>query len=239
MKIICLGFFITIFLGISGCRVSSEEVFKAMKKGNDQVVKKYILSNQNINIQNKQGQTLLMLAIYHKKKEIIDLILQKKPNPNVIDKDGWSTLTWCVLNNDFITLEKIMPYVKNVHQIDIYSYTPLIWATHKDYYEIVRVLLSHPTIKINYETKQGYTSLNQSVVGGNIKIIELLIKGGADINFINNQNMTALDYAFKELKSERNDLNENEKKSYLSRRTKIIDFLKKHGAKTSVELKTK
>jgi ankyrin repeat protein len=65
----------------------------------------------------------------------------------------------------------------------------------------------------------GWNALHYAAVGGHKEIAELLIAKGADVNAKGDAGDTPLDWAIQ------------------LKRTEIADFLRKHGGKTSEELK--
>ena len=72
---------------------------------------------------------------------------------------------------------------------------------------------------VNVKDKRGYTPLHLAAYFGKKEIAELLIAADADVNVKSKRGLTPLDYAIRREKPE------------------ITDLLRKHGAKTSEELK--
>jgi cytohesin len=72
---------------------------------------------------------------------------------------------------------------------------------------------------VNAKDGGGWTPLHHAAYGGHKEIFEILIANGADVNAKMEDDDTPLDMAIKR------------------RRTETADLLRKHGGKTSEELK--
>ena len=74
--------------------------------------------------------------------------------------------------------------------------TPLMVATLNGHIEVVKLLLTHPNIKVNLKDHQGRTALMQSAILGNSGIFKLLIeRDDIDVNLKDLDGKTAYDYA--------------------------------------------
>jgi ankyrin repeat protein len=72
---------------------------------------------------------------------------------------------------------------------------------------------------VNAKTDDGWTPLHFAAVNGHKEIVELLIAKSANVNAKNSSGETPLDWAIEKT------------------HTEIADLLRKHGGKTSEELK--
>ena len=80
--------------------------------------------------------------------------------------------------------------------------TALISASERGHVEVVKELLEHTDIDVNYKNERGGTALLEAIVLGNgseshKKVIQMLIDHGADVNMANKENITPLQYAEK------------------------------------------
>ena len=92
----------------------------------------------------------------------------------------------------------------------------MIQATNKHRKEIVELLIAKGA-DVNVKDKQGSTTLHWAAYHGHKEIAELLIAKGANVNAKTKIGRTPLDAAFPH--------------------PEIADLLRKHGGKTSEELK--
>ena len=97
---------------------------------------------------------------------------------------------------------------------DNFNSTPLHKAAY-DHEEIL-VLLIDKSADINAKDINGNTPLHNASIKGHIKIVEILVGKGANVNAKTDNGRTPLDFTNGD----------------------IADLLRKHGAKTSEELKT-
>uniref|UniRef100_A0A0K0EYJ4 Osteoclast-stimulating factor 1 n=1 Tax=Strongyloides venezuelensis TaxID=75913 RepID=A0A0K0EYJ4_STRVS len=81
------------------------------------------------------------------------------------------------------------------NSLDKSSATPLFWASHSGYDDIVKLLLSINNIDLNNKNKMGDTALHAAAWKGRGKIVEMLVEAGADLHIKNNDNMKPVDLA--------------------------------------------
>jgi ankyrin repeat protein len=109
----------------------------------------------------------------------------------------------------------------DVNTKNVLGYTPLHFAAEQGHNEIVELLIANGA-DVNARNQWGRTPLHQAANGHN-EIAELLITKGADVNAKIEDGGTPLDMAIF-LKQTLNH-------------TETADLLRKHGGKTSAELK--
>ncbi|KAK8792494.1 hypothetical protein WA588_004989, partial [Blastocystis sp. NMH] len=84
--------------------------------------------------------------------------------------------------------EAVMDLIENGTDINILDddrRTPLHWASASKNTELVRYLLSIPTIQVNAQDESGYTPLMCAVSAGREETVSLLLAAGADVNMEN------------------------------------------------------
>jgi len=96
--------------------------------------------------------------------------------------------------------------------------TPLHWAAWRGRKEIAELLIAKGA-DVNVKNKDGGTPLHNAAWKGHVEIAKLLIVKNADVNAKDVEGQTPLDWAEEEKHKE------------------IADLLRKHGGKTSEELK--
>ncbi|MDB4712759.1 ankyrin repeat domain-containing protein [bacterium] len=116
----------------------------------------------------------------------------------------------------------------DVNAKDKYGLTPLHHAAWQGRNEIVELLIANGA-DVNAKDVDGGTPLHEAASDGRKEVVELLIDNGADVNVKDDRGMTPLDWAEG---VSRRDLPEVK-----ASKKGIADLLRKHGAKTSGELK--
>ncbi|CAB0044791.1 unnamed protein product [Trichogramma brassicae] len=110
-----------------------------------------------------RSQTPLYWAVSYWNKKAVELLLKRGANPNLADADGFAAL-----------------------HILCYSSWDLVENFLKMNAEIGQ------TVNINIQSTVGNTPLHLAVSQGNEKVVELLLRQGADPNLANNDGGTAL-----------------------------------------------
>lgn len=87
--------------------------------GNIDLVKKiYSLYPENIDKQDEDGLTCLMIAINREKKEIVELLLLSGANPNIIDNKGKNALFYAAEKGDVEIKEMLEEDGADIHLVD-------------------------------------------------------------------------------------------------------------------------
>jgi len=92
-------------------------------------------------------------------------------------------------------LEEVKFYLKNgvnPNVRDKAGFTPLHYAAEKGDESIVMALLLHPNIEVNSKTNTGKTPLLLASENGHGKVVNELLKSGADVNIVDNWESSAL-----------------------------------------------
>lgn len=77
--------------------------------------------------------------------------------------------------------------------------SPLHVACYQGYFEVAKLLLSHPGVELNGLNIDGNTPLMSAAAKGNEKIVALLLEKGANVNLKNGRGETAADVARKRI----------------------------------------
>ena len=129
-------------------------------------------NNEIINQKNKDGFTLLILASYKGKSEIVDYLLQNGAEVNAVSDMG-SALMAAVVKNNFEIIEKLVRAGANLNLTDSAHCTALHLAVQFGNIDSVAFLLSHNADKTKLDSK-GKTAFEYAVFSGNEEIINLL-----------------------------------------------------------------
>ena len=153
----------------AGADVNSGALPLAVSKDYVRTIKKLISKGALINALDNTGRTALHSAVEYDKNEIIEFLLEKGANPNILsgNSDGY------------------------------YNYdcaSSLMSAVGRDKINIVKLLLANRADP-NLTCKNGQNALRLAMAKGNNEILDLLIKAGGNVKAIDEAGETNLMYA--------------------------------------------
>ncbi|CAB0040199.1 unnamed protein product [Trichogramma brassicae] len=211
----------------------------ACKSGCDEIVKKFLELGQDPNcIVRETGDSALHLALRHKQREVVQLLLRNHADPNWANKKELTPLhIICRGDNDVELFEEFFKITNEIQQTvqvearDIWGRTPLHWAVHYRHMELVDLLLrrgadvnskdagehsclhfigdidvAHDvtekffeicgkiqlTVQVNALNKLGNTPLHLALRNDKQKMVECLLRNGADPNIADAGGFTSL-----------------------------------------------
>jgi hypothetical protein len=113
---------------------------------------------------------------------------------NEKNKDGWIALHDAAHHGEFENVKVFVQHDLNcVNELDNYKRTALHEAAYaeyaknkaEDYFKIINYLLDHGS-KIDAQDKDGFTALHSATRCGHLRIVQILIERGANINIVDN-----------------------------------------------------
>ena len=147
---------------------------------------------------------LIQYVIIYEKNKLLELLIEKECNIDVLDIDNRTLLHYVIKFNNFKMLNKLLEYnniyigVSLLNIKDKDGNTPLHYSIILKNYEMTKEILKY-NIDFNIQNNNSYTSFQLSVYQKNIKIIELFfsknIINHIDINYRINTGETVLHIA--------------------------------------------
>lgn len=171
--------------------------------GNLDLMELLIEKGAYINVKDKDGNTALMYAACEGRVDVVKWLIGKGAYINVKGHDNKTALIYAS-SKDKPEVVKVLLSIKdidvNVICDGIYGYSALTCAASCGYLETIKALLSSDKIDINaLDEWDGKNALMQAAGEGYLKIVELLLSAGADVNIKTKKctrpNNTALIYA--------------------------------------------
>lgn len=176
-------------LFIRACRLDAVEIVKyllsknkagislvgfitAVLEGSYNVVNLLVSKIKNINFVTEQGFSLLLIATDSNQYKIMELLLKKGADPNIISLDKRAPLHMASQKNiSYVKL--LLEYGANVNVLDKDNWTPLRQSIVCKKYDITKLLLQNGANDdvIDYKNKTPY---DYAIFSENTKLIKLL-----------------------------------------------------------------
>ncbi|MCS3531915.1 ankyrin repeat domain-containing protein [Chryseobacterium sp. JUb7] len=179
-----------------------------VKKNDISAVKSAFGNGANINYQDKNGRSLLLIATINKQLEMVKLLVSYKADVNLQDHQSDSAFLYAGASGQ---TELVKLFLKNGARFDIfnrYNGTALIPACERGHVETVKVLVSTKGFPVNHVNRLGWTALMEAVILGNggkkyQEIVSILKENGADLSIPDKEGKIPLQHAkdlgFKEI----------------------------------------
>lgn len=185
-----------------------ERLFEAVVGKEIDIVRELLNSGADINAQDEQGRTAIMIATYANDAEMVKVLIDEGADVDIQDD---------MLNNPFLYAgaEGYMDILKlmiaagaDPKITNRYGGVALIPASEHGYVEVVEELLTNTKTDVNHVNNLGWTALLEAIIlnDGSEKqqqTIRLLIEYGADVNLADKDGVSPLQHArekgFKEI----------------------------------------
>lgn len=182
--------------------VSLDQWFTAAKQGDLDVIQK-LIDKVDVNVQDHDGDSALILAANNGHENIVKLLLQSPNiNVNMRDKLGFTALMPASRdgNPNIVKLLLAKPEI-DVNMQSNAGTTALWVASAWGRENVVKLLLAVPNININAQEDRGWTALMAAGINNwSDAVPKLLLDAGADPNIKDNTGKTVLDIAKPEFK---------------------------------------
>jgi ankyrin repeat protein len=221
MKILSLFLLILSVLPIYAAENKSGELLEAVEKGNLPEVKELVKNGADLNAhqEEEEGLTPLILAVRDGNLEIVNFLISAGADVNAQDKmNGATALMWAstpetgeeasggkeIPEADRQRMVKTLIAAKaNVNQKNSWGGTPLQWAVDAGEEEVIDLLLAAKA-DVNIKDNEDRTCLMAAAnYEGDqyVRIVQKLLKAGAEINAIDVHGATPLMYATNNFKT--------------------------------------
>ena len=175
---------------------NSIHMYEAARDGNIDAVELLLKKYVDINIQNKNGETALMIASQKGHYQIVELLLKKHADINHQGKDGVTALMLASQNGHHQVVEQLLKEHADINHKRNDGVTALMLASKSGHHQVVELLLKEHA-EINHQGKDGVTALMIASQNGHHQVVELLLKEKVDVNTQTKNGWTALMIASK------------------------------------------
>lgn len=167
------------------------EADRLSSAGDLEKLKSIIDMGLDVNLQSKGGFTLLSSAVTSKQHKVINYLLSKGANPNLVPENGISPLLVATMQNDLPSVAQLLSASATTAQENKDGWFPLIAAAEKP---MIGLLLAYGTDPNQKHKATGRSRLHVAAKEGDLKKILLLVSFGADLKLKDNDGRSSLDY---------------------------------------------
>ena len=173
------------------------DIQDAAKSGDIERVRTLLNSNPNLlSSKTDEGLTPLHEAALYGRKEVVELLLDRKAEINSTDNGGGTALHYAAMNDHKDVVELLLTNNAEVNATNLDGDTPLDYAAMKGHNDIIKLLLGKKA-DVNTTDKLGTDALHFAAQEGHADVVELLLANNAEVNGKNNKGQTPLQLAAK------------------------------------------
>lgn len=182
--------------------MQQDSIIELVKRNDLAGVKELLDKGANVNTQDKNKRSLLLLATINKQVEMAKLLVNNGANVNLQDNIQDSPFLYAGASGQ---TELVELYLANGARFDIfnrYNGSALIPACERGHVETVRLLANTKDYPIDHVNRLGWTALMEAVVLGDggkkqQEVVQILKDAGADLTIPDKDGVSALQHAKK------------------------------------------
>lgn len=188
----------------------NEQLFQAVERGEADTVRNLIRDGVNLNAQDSEGRTGIMIATHNNDVETAKILLEAGADVNIQNDMKDNPFLYAGAEGYLAILKLTIDAGADPTITNRYGGTALIPAAEHGYIDVVEVLLTQTKIDVNHVNNLGWTALLEAIILNNgnksqQEAVQLLIEHGADVNIADHDNVTPLQHArekgFKEIEA--------------------------------------
>lgn len=190
--------------------IMTDALHRATEQQDTEQVKKLIKDGVDINAQDSQGRTPLMIAAYNEDYDTAKVLIKAGADVNIQDNMKNNPYLYASAEGYNDILRIIIGAEADTKITNRYGGTGLIPASEHGYVEVVDMLLTKTDVNVNHVNNLGWTALLEAIILNDgdekqQKTVELLIQHGANVNLTDGEGVTPLEHAkqkgFKEIET--------------------------------------
>ncbi|KKO50776.1 ankyrin [Paenibacillus sp. DMB20] len=178
----------------------SEQLFQAVKEKDAKAVANIIKKGADINAQDSNGRTPLMIATRRNDAATAKVLIDAGADVNIQDHIKDNPFLYAGAEGYLEILKLTIDAGADSKITNRYGGTALIPASEHGYVDVVKELLTRTDIDVNHVNNLGWTALLEAIIlnDGGLKqqqTVQLLIDHGADVNIADRERVTPLQHA--------------------------------------------
>jgi ankyrin repeat protein len=179
--VLLLLFSIILSMTIRAIADDIHDIFLAVEKDKMSDLKAFLLKNPSLaNAKKTWGETVLMHAIAHGNKDIVEYLISQGADIYAKNSAGRGTL-WYALMDHFDIVNDLLSRGLDVNAKDFNGVTALMHICMSNRVKMAELLIAKGA-DVNLKDNEGKTALIYVAEGARIELAEILIAKGADLN---------------------------------------------------------
>lgn len=174
--------------------INCHNAILATIKGEKRKLEELLNSGVSVNSKNYDNVSLLHIAAFYNRTEIMQILLQRGAEVNAKASFGETSLLCSAYRNSLDCFKLLLAYKADIAIGNNVKFTPLMSAACHNYIEMTKILLSKGA-SIETKTDSGYTALLHCAEYGAIDCADILLDNGANIFAMGNKGEQVLDRA--------------------------------------------
>ncbi|WP_380933741.1 ankyrin repeat domain-containing protein [Sphingobacterium arenae] len=180
--------------------MEQKEIIELVNNNDIDAVKKAIENGTNVNTQDKNKQTLLLLATINQQEAMAKLLVDKGADVNMQSNNQDSPFLYAGASGQTALVRLFLANGARFDIFNRYNGSALIPACERGHVETVQLLVSTKGYPIDHVNRLGWTGLMEAIVLGNgtkkyQQIVQILKDGGANLQIPDHHGVTPLQHA--------------------------------------------
>ncbi|MFD1628384.1 ankyrin repeat domain-containing protein [Pseudopedobacter beijingensis] len=176
------------------------DIIESVRKNQIDKVEQELKAGLNVNTQDKNQQSLLLIATKQQNYQMAELLVKNGADVNLQDNILDSPFLYAGAAGLTNFLELFLQHGTRFDVFNRYNGSALIPACERGHIETVRLLANTKGFPIDHVNRLGWTGLLEAVILGDgsqkyVEIVRILIDAGSDINIPDKNGVTALQHA--------------------------------------------
>ena len=146
-----------------------EEQYAALRKG-----------NYSMDLLDENGDTLLILACKEGNRQLVEILLDHKANPNLANYYGYTPLYFALEKKHYYIVDILADFDVDFDYMDKNGRTYLAYYINRGDIDVISFILSRGA-SANTRDIMGIHPLTQAIHLNNLDIVKILVKYGTDI----------------------------------------------------------
>ncbi|MCW5671406.1 MAG: ankyrin repeat domain-containing protein [Hydrogenophaga sp.] len=187
-------------LAASGGEAASVPALHAAASRNDvRAIRRLLAEGAQLDARDGSGATALLVATHTNQVEAARALIEAGADVNAMDRISDSPYLYAGARGHLAILKMVLLHGADLKSTNRYGGTALIPAAERGHVETVRTLIE-AGVAVDHVNRLGWTALLEAVILGDgseryQQIVDLLVKGGANVNLADKDGVTPLRHA--------------------------------------------